>query len=175
MWQVFLPWTHRTTIPVASAMCWQHVWHLNQRWTISSQVLLQGGKLIKFARCHTLHRRWFSVSQLNICSKLWVCCAMWSWALSWRRITLSLWRSGHFLLPTGGSLCSTDAVVLPLHICLKSHDHEYYRPPLYTPIEFEMSMSSVSWIKGLENFHNPSSYVIQNKKGKLTLRNWKSL
>jgi hypothetical protein len=49
-----------------------------------------------------------------------------------------------FLLPTGGSLFSTAATVLPLRICLKSEDHEYYRPLLYTPTEFETSMSSVS-------------------------------
>jgi hypothetical protein len=83
----------------------------------------------------------------------------------------SLQRPGHFLLLAGGPLCSTAAAVLPLHICHTSHDHEYYRPLLYTPTELEMSMSSVSRIIGLENFRNPSSYVIQNKKGTLALRN----
>jgi hypothetical protein len=77
-----------------------------------------------------------------------------------------------FFLPISGSPCSTAVAVLPLRICLKSHDHEYYSPLLYTPT-FEISMRLVSSIRGLQNFCDPPLYLIKYKKGKLTLRSGK--
>jgi len=58
-------------------------------------------------------------------------------------------RPGHFSCPISGSTRSTAIAVLPLHICLKSHDDEYYSPLLYTPA-FEISMSLVSSIRELQ-------------------------
>jgi hypothetical protein len=79
-----------------------------------------------------------------------------------------------FYLPIRGSPCSTAVAVLPLHICLKSHDHDYYSRLLYTPT-FEISMSLVSSIRGLWNFCDPPLYLIKYKKGKFTLENSNSV
>jgi hypothetical protein len=81
---------------------------------IASQVLLkEGNKRKLLGVVYGQSEGCKNVSQPNSCSTFCVCCAVCSWAMSWRRVKTSLWRRGYLLLPTSGSPCSTAATVLP--------------------------------------------------------------